>query len=84
MIGGQDDGRRLQQSAPPQESVDLAQALVDAGQPVHGVLFGGRRYDTGDKQEYLRAVVRLACEREDLGPDFRAWLRDFTSSLPDG
>ncbi|PWI45982.1 UTP--glucose-1-phosphate uridylyltransferase GalU [Streptomyces sp. ICBB 8177] len=49
------------------------------GGPVHGVLFDGRRYDTGDRGDYLRAIVRLACEREDLGPDFRAWLRRFVS-----
>ena len=49
---------------------DAIQALAARGEPVHGVLFRGRRYDTGDKQEYLRAVVRLACDREDLGPEF--------------
>ncbi len=49
------------------------------GGPVHGVLFSGRRYDTGDRADYLRAIVRLACEREDLGPDFRAWLRDYVT-----
>ena len=47
------------------------------GGPVHGVVFTGRRYDTGDRGDYLRAIVRLACEREDLGPDFRTWLRAF-------
>lgn len=35
------------------------------GGPVHGVVFKGRRYDTGDRGDYLRAIVRLACERED-------------------
>jgi UTP--glucose-1-phosphate uridylyltransferase len=49
------------------------------GGPVHGVVFRGRRYDTGDRGDYLRAIVRLACEREDLGPDFRDWLRGFVS-----
>ncbi len=49
------------------------------GGPVHGVVFRGRRYDTGDRGDYLRAIVRLACEREDLGPDFRAWLRNFVT-----
>ncbi len=47
------------------------------GGPVHGVVFKGRRYDTGDRGDYLRAIVRLACEREDLGPEFRSWLRTF-------
>ncbi|MDI3403459.1 UTP--glucose-1-phosphate uridylyltransferase GalU [Streptomyces cavernicola] len=49
------------------------------GGPVHGVVFKGRRYDTGDRGDYLRAIVRLACEREDLGPDFRAWLRSYVA-----
>ncbi|MTE19455.1 UTP--glucose-1-phosphate uridylyltransferase GalU [Streptomyces sp. TRM43335] len=49
------------------------------GGPVHGVVFKGRRYDTGDRGDYLRAIVRLACEREDLGPEFRSWLRDFAT-----
>jgi UTP--glucose-1-phosphate uridylyltransferase len=49
------------------------------GGPVHGVVFTGRRYDTGDRADYLRAIVRLACEREDLGPDFRTWLRDYVT-----
>jgi UTP--glucose-1-phosphate uridylyltransferase len=48
--------------------------------PVHGVVFRGRRYDTGDRLDYLKTVVRLACERDDLGPDFRPWLRDFVEA----
>ncbi|MYS25039.1 UDP-glucose pyrophosphorylase [Streptomyces sp. DvalAA-14] len=51
----------------------------DEGGPVHGVVFTGRRYDTGDRADYLRAIVRLACEREDLGPDFRDWLRGYVT-----
>ncbi|WP_433889918.1 UTP--glucose-1-phosphate uridylyltransferase GalU [Streptomyces sp. CA-111067] len=51
----------------------------DNGGPVHGVVFNGRRYDTGDRGDYLRAIVRLACERDDLGPDFRTWLRSYVA-----
>jgi UTP--glucose-1-phosphate uridylyltransferase len=58
----------------------LAQMPVSEGGGVHGVVFSGRRYDTGDKQSYLRATVRLASAREDLGPDFRSWLREFVAS----
>jgi UTP--glucose-1-phosphate uridylyltransferase len=47
------------------------------GGPVHGVLFRGRRYDTGDRADYLRTVIRLAVERDDLGPELLAWLRTF-------
>ncbi|WP_199548027.1 UTP--glucose-1-phosphate uridylyltransferase GalU [Streptomyces sp. N35] len=54
-------------------------ATSDEGGPVHGVVFKGRRYDTGDRGDYLRAIVRLACEREDLGPEFRTWLRSYVT-----
>jgi UTP--glucose-1-phosphate uridylyltransferase len=57
----------------------LANRTRDDGGPVHGLVFRGRRYDTGDRADYLKAVVRLACERADLGPDFRAWLDDFVA-----
>jgi UTP--glucose-1-phosphate uridylyltransferase len=56
---------------------DLAAADPATGGGVHGVIFRGRRYDTGDKLSYLQAVVRLAADRDDLGPEFRAWLIDF-------
>jgi UTP--glucose-1-phosphate uridylyltransferase len=49
------------------------------GGPVHGVLFTGRRYDTGDRADYLRTIVRLACERGDLGPGFREWLEAYVT-----
>ena len=49
----------------------------DVGGGVRGVVFSGRRYDTGDRLDYLKAVVRLACERPDLGPELTAWLADF-------
>jgi UTP--glucose-1-phosphate uridylyltransferase len=61
---------------------ELAQR-EDEGGPVHGVVFTGRRYDTGDRADYLRAIVRLACEREDLGPDLRTWLRTYVNEEMD-
>lgn len=47
---------------------------------VYGVVFRGRRYDTGDRLDYLKAIVQIAVDRDDLGPDFRAWLGDFVAS----
>jgi UTP--glucose-1-phosphate uridylyltransferase len=61
---------------------DALAALVERGEPVHGVVFSGRRYDTGDRLDYLKAVVRLAVERDDLGPPLRSWLREFVADLP--
>jgi len=51
------------------------------GSGVYGVIFRGRRYDTGDRLDYLKAVVQLACERQDLGPDLRAWLRGYVRAM---
>jgi UTP--glucose-1-phosphate uridylyltransferase len=51
------------------------------GGGVYGVVFRGRRYDTGDKLSYLKAVVTLAAEREDLGPELRSWLEGFVARL---
>jgi len=48
---------------------------------VYGVVFRGRRYDTGDRLDYIKTVVQLAVEREDLGPDLRAWLKTFSAGL---
>jgi UTP--glucose-1-phosphate uridylyltransferase len=48
---------------------------------VYGVVFRGRRYDTGDRLDYLKAIVQLASGRDDLGPDFRPWLREFAGTL---
>ncbi|MEV6260952.1 UTP--glucose-1-phosphate uridylyltransferase GalU [Streptomyces sp. NPDC051784] len=61
------------------DALQLLAEDEEIGGPVHGVVFKGRRYDTGDRGDYLRAIVRLACEREDLGPDFRSWLRSYVS-----
>lgn len=48
---------------------------------VVGVLFTGERYDAGDKLEYLKATVRLASKRADLGPELNTWLKEFTKGL---
>jgi len=63
---------------------DAIKTLATAGRPVHGVVFSGRRYDTGDRLDYLKAVVALAAEREDLGPAFRDFLVEFTAELMAG
>lgn len=52
----------------------LVTVPADNGGGVHGVVFRGQRYDTGDKQAYLRAVVSLALEDPELGREFGQWL----------
>jgi UTP--glucose-1-phosphate uridylyltransferase len=48
---------------------------------VLGVVFRGRRYDTGDRIDYIKAIIQLAVERKDLGPELRPWLRAFAASM---
>lgn len=56
---------------------ELATMPADQGGGVHGVVFRGRRYDTGDRLDYLKAVVQLALDRPDLGPELRDWLTEY-------
>ncbi len=59
---------------------DALQTLAQReGEGVYGVVFSGRRFDTGDKLSYLKANVILAAERPEFGDDLRAWLKDFVA-----
>ncbi|MDM4763870.1 UTP--glucose-1-phosphate uridylyltransferase GalU [Galbitalea sp. SE-J8] len=62
---------------------DALQTLARTGQAggVYGVVFRGRRYDTGDRLDYIKATVRLAAERDDLGPAFTAWIKEYAAGL---
>jgi len=68
-------------STPPGRGGEIqltdAIATLLSSEPVHGVVFRGRRYDTGDRLDYLKATVQLASERDDLGPPLLAWLREW-------
>jgi UTP--glucose-1-phosphate uridylyltransferase len=46
-----------------------------ATEKVYGYSFEGTRYDAGDKFGMLKATVDFALRREDLGPQFRAYLQ---------
>ncbi len=56
---------------------DAMRRLAHTGVPVHGVVFHGRRYDTGDRLDYVRAVVQLAARHPDIGAQFTMWLREY-------
>jgi UTP--glucose-1-phosphate uridylyltransferase len=44
-------------------------------QPVYAYMFEGTRYDAGDKLGFLKATVEFALRREDLGTEFRSYLK---------
>jgi UTP--glucose-1-phosphate uridylyltransferase len=44
-------------------------------QPVFAYEFVGQRYDPGNRLGFLKATVEYALAREDIGPEFRAYLQ---------
>jgi UTP--glucose-1-phosphate uridylyltransferase len=44
---------------------------------VYGFSYEGKRHDAGDKLGFLKATVEFALKHNQLGPDFRAWLKQF-------
>ncbi|MFC6015091.1 UTP--glucose-1-phosphate uridylyltransferase [Plantactinospora solaniradicis] len=59
---------------------DAMSLMLKEGTPVHAIVYRGTRYDTGMPLGYLQTVVQLACERDDLGAEFRQWLGEFVAS----
>lgn len=55
---------------------DAIKALLQY-EKVYGFSYEGKRHDAGDKLGFLKATVEFALKREDLGPEFRAWLKSF-------
>jgi len=43
--------------------------------PLYGYQFAGVRHDAGNKLGFLKATVEFALKRDDLGADFRAYLK---------
>src|SRR5450631_280285 len=44
-------------------------------QKIYGFTFEGKRHDAGDKLGFLKATVEFALKRDDLGKDFREYLK---------
>ena len=42
---------------------------------IYGYTFEGKRHDTGDKLGFLKATVEFALKRDDLGKEFREYLK---------
>jgi len=56
---------------------DAIKALLEY-EKVYGFCYEGKRHDAGDKLGFLKATVEFALKRDDLGPQFREWLRSQT------
>jgi UTP--glucose-1-phosphate uridylyltransferase len=78
----------LQTTAPGRGGeIQLTDALMHAVEHpeiaggVRGVVFRGRRYDTGDKLDFIKATLRIGVDREDIGADLRSWIKDFSKEI---
>ena len=65
---------------------DAIQVLAQGKGPdsaglVHGLIYDGVRFDTGDLAGYLETVVEFAANRADVGPEFKSWLKNYVSTL---
>jgi UTP--glucose-1-phosphate uridylyltransferase len=54
---------------------DAIRILLDEGKPFYAVKLNGVRHDAGDKLGFLIATVEFALKRQDLAPDFKAYLK---------
>jgi len=54
---------------------DAMRLMLREGKPFYAVRLEGTRHDAGDKLGFLIATVEFALKREDLGADFREFLR---------
>jgi UTP--glucose-1-phosphate uridylyltransferase len=54
---------------------DAMRLMLTEGKPFYAVKLDGRRHDAGDKLGFLIATVEFALKRDDLGEDFRNYLK---------
>lgn len=63
------------------DALDTMARNPEIGGPVVGLIFKGRRFDTGDRLSYLKAIVEIGSGRKDLGPEFSSWLISYADSI---
>jgi UTP--glucose-1-phosphate uridylyltransferase len=57
---------------------DALKLMLADGKKVYAAeIKDGRYYDAGDKLEYMKTIVDFALRREDIGEQFRDYLKDF-------
>ena len=67
--------RRVERGAGGEiQLTDAIALLIAEGHPVHVVVHHGSRHDLGNPGGYLKAAVDFALDRDDYGPELRAWL----------
>jgi len=58
--------------------------LMCKNHKIYGILYPGKRYDIGNKLDWLKANVELALKDKELGKDFKNWLiKEFKNIFQD-
>lgn len=52
--------------------------------PVYGVIFRGRRYDTGDRADWIKANLLLGVDHQELGAELAEWILEFAERVRAG
>jgi len=64
---------------------DALKVLATSADPkvgkVHGLIYEGERFDTGEVFGYMTTVVELASRRSDIGTEFKSWLINFVKGF---
>jgi UTP--glucose-1-phosphate uridylyltransferase len=71
---------RLERGAGGEVQLTDAMAKMIGFTPFHGLRYEGRRFDCGDKVGYLEAQIAFALKRDDLGPQVRAFLKNYADN----
>ena len=58
-----------------------AMRLMVLEHPIYGWKFKGKRYDIGSKIDFLKTNVIFGLKRNDLGEEFKTWLKELVSSF---
>lgn len=58
-----------------------AMKLMVQNKAMYGLKFNGRRHDIGSKIDFLKTNVLYGLRREDLGEEFKNWLKELAKEL---
>ena len=57
----------------------MARMMLDHG--MYGLVFEGKRYDIGNKLDYLKTNIEFALRRDDVGPGLREYIKQIAAEL---
>ncbi|HIH37599.1 UTP--glucose-1-phosphate uridylyltransferase GalU [Candidatus Woesearchaeota archaeon] len=63
--------------------IQLTDALRELAkrQAVYGYCFAAKRYDIGNRLDYVKAILEIGCKRPDIGEKLRAFIKEYAKTL---